>query len=81
VPIEAVVGSDGGGAHVWVIDPDSWVVSRVDVEIGELSGDSIQITSGLRGGERIATTGVHSLRDDMVVSSFEQLYGDVVRAR
>jgi RND family efflux transporter MFP subunit len=81
VPIEAVVGSDDGGAHVWVIDPDSWRVSRVDVEIGELSGQSIQITSGLRGGERIATTGVHSLRDAMAVSSFEQLYGDVERAR
>jgi multidrug efflux system membrane fusion protein len=39
VPIEAVVGSDDGGAHVWVIDPDSWTVHRVDVEIGELSGD------------------------------------------
>jgi RND family efflux transporter MFP subunit len=81
VPIEAVVGSDDGGAHVWVIDPDSWTVHRVDVEIGELSGDSIQIPSGLRGGERIASTGVHSLRDGIAVSSFEQLYGDVERAR
>jgi RND family efflux transporter MFP subunit len=81
VPIEAVVGSDGGGAHIWVVDPDSWMVSRVEVEIGELSGGSIQIASGLLGGERIATTGVHSLRDGMTVSSFEQLYGDVERAR
>jgi membrane fusion protein, multidrug efflux system len=81
VPIEAVVGSDEGGTHVWMIDPDSWMVSRVDVEIGGLSGDSIQITSGLEGGELLATTGVHSLREGMTVSSFEELYGDVERAR
>jgi RND family efflux transporter MFP subunit len=81
VPIEAVVASDDGGTHVWVIDPDSWTVSRADVETGVVSGDSIQIASGLEGGERIATTGVHSLREGMRVSSFEELYGDIERAR
>jgi RND family efflux transporter MFP subunit len=81
VPIEAVVGGDDGGTHVWVIDRDSWVVRRVEVETGELSGGSIQITSGLQGGELLATTGVHSLREGMTVSSFEERYGAVQRAR
>lgn len=81
VPIEAVVGSDDGSTHVWVIDPDSWMVSRVEVETGLLSGDSIQITAGLAGDERLATTGVHALREGMKVSSFAELYGDIERAR
>ncbi|PRQ09807.1 efflux RND transporter periplasmic adaptor subunit [Enhygromyxa salina] len=75
VPIEALVGSDDGGAHVWVIDRETMTVARVAVETGTASGGSIEVTSGLDGGELIATTGVHALRDGLVVSRFEDLYG------
>jgi RND family efflux transporter MFP subunit len=81
VPIEAVVGSDQGGAHVWVIDPDTMAASAVAVETGELGGDSIEIQTGLEGGELIATAGVHELREGMLVTRFEDIYGDVQRAR
>ena len=81
IPIEAVVGSDEGGAHVWVIDPESMAVSQAKVETGDLRGDSIEILAGLEGGELLATTGVHQLREGLVVSRFEDLYGDVARAQ
>jgi RND family efflux transporter MFP subunit len=63
------------GGPLVPLDSDAWTVSRVEVETGGLSGESIQITSGLHGGELLATTGVHSLREGMTVSSFEELYG------
>ncbi len=81
VPIEAVVGSDEGGAHVWVLDRQTMAASRTLVEIAELRGDSVRVTAGLAGGELIATTGVHELREGLVVSRFEDIYGDVARAR
>jgi RND family efflux transporter MFP subunit len=81
VPIEAVVGSDTGGAHVWVIDRETMIVTSVPVTTGGLSNGSIEILSGLVGGELLATTGVHVLRDGVVVTRFDDIYGDVQRAR
>ncbi|KIG17804.1 RND efflux system membrane fusion protein [Enhygromyxa salina] len=75
VPIQAIAGADEGGAYVWVIDPQTMAVHPVPVSTGDASGGSIEITSGLEGGERLATTGVNVLRDGVVVSRFEDLYG------
>lgn len=81
VPIEAVVGSDDGGAHVWTINPETMAVTQVAVQTGVPSGDSIEICAGLEGGEWLATTGVHVLRDGLVVSRFDAIYGDIQRAK
>jgi membrane fusion protein, multidrug efflux system len=55
---------------VWRVDPGTMKVSRADVVLGELSGDSVEIRSGLSPGDQIAVSGVHQLRDGMVVRRF-----------
>jgi multidrug efflux pump subunit AcrA (membrane-fusion protein) len=73
IPSIAVVsaGASGGGS-VWVIDPESMQARANPVEIGELSGNEIEVRGGLRGGEWIAVSGVHALRDGMTVSRYER---------
>jgi len=67
VPVAAVAADDQGNAFAWRIDPDSMRVSRVAVELGQMAGDQVRVLSGLDGGDRIATAGVHHLREGMQV--------------
>ncbi len=72
IPANAVVPDGSGGSFVWKVDPDSMVVERRAVELGDLSGSDVGVKSGLSGGDLIATSGVHHLRDGMVVRRLEQ---------
>jgi RND family efflux transporter MFP subunit len=71
VPAVAVVGGEGGGVFVWVIDTSSMTATKRTVRVGDMSGDQIQILSGLQSGETIAISGTRSLREDMQVSRLE----------
>jgi multidrug efflux pump subunit AcrA (membrane-fusion protein) len=68
VPVNAVVADSGLGARVWVLDPQSMTVNSHDVEIGDMEGDRIEITSGLGGGEEIVAVGASYLAEGMRVS-------------
>jgi multidrug efflux pump subunit AcrA (membrane-fusion protein) len=46
-------------------------VHRVDVELGELSGDSVVVERGLEPGDLIAASGANQLREGMQVRSSE----------
>jgi RND family efflux transporter MFP subunit len=70
IPASAVVDEGGGPPHVWRVDPDTMTVSRADVELGELSGDQIEILGGLSPGDQIAVSGVSQLREGMAVRRF-----------
>ena len=70
VPVNAVVADEGGGAFVWRVDSATMKVSRAAVEVGQLSGSSIAVTSGLSSGDEIAISGVAHLRDGMEVRRF-----------
>jgi RND family efflux transporter MFP subunit len=72
IPANAVVTIEGGEASVWVIDPDTMKVQSAPVVLGDLSGSQVIVKSGLEGGELIATSGVHHLRDGMPVRRFEK---------
>jgi len=67
VPVSAVAADEQGNAYAWRIDPDSMRVSRVLLELGPMSGDEVRVLSGLSGGDRIAISGVHHLREGMQV--------------
>lgn len=66
VPVAAVRQDDQGQQSVWVIG-DSDQVSRRPVTLGGVTGGSVEITSGLQPGERIATAGASRLRDGQKV--------------
>jgi len=72
IPVQAVADDEGESPYVWRVDPATMEVSRVDVALGELSGGSIEIESGLSPGDQIAVSGVHQLREGMVVRRFAE---------
>ena len=71
VPAVAVVGGESGATFVWIVDQSSMRVGRREVRVGEMSGDQIQILSGVRNGDTIAISGTRSLREGMQVSRLE----------
>jgi RND family efflux transporter MFP subunit len=68
VPVRAVQGDSGLASRVWVLDPDSMTVSERSVTIGRMTGDMIQITDGLEGGEEIVSVGAPYLAEGMQVT-------------
>lgn len=74
VPISAVFKRDNGDQVVWVIGEDRKTTPR-HVEIGAASGGEIEITNGVKPGDRIATAGVSFLREGMKVRDL----GDALR--
>ena len=72
VPATAVISDEQGNATVWKIDPGTMTVSRAQVQLGELAGGDVRVLSGLNAGDRIATSGVHNLRDGMQVSELRR---------
>ena len=76
VPEEAIVAASEGPA-VFVASSSAegfrsfWRVKRVPVELGGRAGGRVEITSGLRDGERVVVSGADALTDDAVVSEAE----------
>ena len=68
VPARAVQADSGLEPRVWVLDPDSMTVSSRTVEVGRMSGRSIQVFEGLEGGEEIVAVGAAYLAEGMRVT-------------
>lgn len=67
IPVEALFGGSDGGSYTWVIPGESGAPRRVQVTIGSMRGDRVEILQGLSAGQRVATAGVHTLQADMQV--------------
>ena len=73
VPEEAIVAASEGPA-VFVASSSAegfrafWRVKRVPVEVGGRANGRVEITTGLRDGERVVVSGADALTDDAVVS-------------
>ena len=72
IPANAVLADEQGVSTVWKVNTDTMTVSRAPVQLGELAGDQVRVLGGLQAGDRIATSGVHNLRDGMQVSELRQ---------
>ena len=70
IPARAVIDDGSGGPRVWRVDPEALTVTSVGVELGELSGDRIEVRDGLSPGDQIAVSGVHELREGAEVRRF-----------
>ncbi|WP_282043614.1 efflux RND transporter periplasmic adaptor subunit [Winogradskyella flava] len=69
IPVKAV-GEDGNGNFVYIIeteDDKTGIVKKQTIEIGELSGTSFKVKSGLTAGDKIATAGLQTLLDGQKV--------------
>jgi RND family efflux transporter MFP subunit len=67
LPSSAVFADSGGTPSVWIIDPESLRVATRPVAVGEIFGDAVRVEEGIEDGEWVATTGVHQLREGMLV--------------
>lgn len=72
VPVEAVFvdeskSLDNPDRSVWVYNPGNHRLSKRAVTMGELQGDNVQITSGLKAEEQIVVAGVYAIKDGMEV--------------
>jgi RND family efflux transporter MFP subunit len=74
IPISAVFKDSDGNQVVWLVGSDS-IVSRRTVKLGEPTSGEIEISDGLKPGERIATAGVTHLRDGMKVRDLGDALG------
>lgn len=60
LPLTAVLHKDQQ-ALVWIVDGQTAKVATRPVQLGGAQGDSVIVTSGLKGGETVVTAGVHML--------------------
>jgi multidrug efflux pump subunit AcrA (membrane-fusion protein) len=72
IPLSAAQSNAGLEAFVWKVDPDSMTVSPQPVELGAVHGALVDIESGLKKGDIIATSGLRFLEAGMQV----RRYGD-----
>ncbi|MEL7044544.1 MAG: efflux RND transporter periplasmic adaptor subunit [Pseudomonadota bacterium] len=68
VPALAVQADAELSPRVFVLDPDAMEVRSRSVNIGRVSGDMIEVLSGLEGGEEIVAVGAAYLSEGMRVT-------------
>lgn len=61
LPVQAVFADAQNQKSVWSVDPTAMTVSKRPVTVGRVTGKNIEVTSGLKTGERVVTAGVHYL--------------------
>lgn len=72
VPIESVFAAedapvDSSIRYVWKVDPADQRTRRAEVTVGQLSGDSIAVHSGLEAGDVLIAAGVSAVYENMPV--------------
>lgn len=67
LPAAAVTADESMQPFVWVVDEKEMKVHKNPVEVGRLSGWSIEIDGGLEPGNRVVTAGVGYLAEGMEV--------------
>ena len=67
IPLTALFHRDGNAA-VWVVEGAPAAVRLVAVATGDVTGDSVAVTSGLAPGQVVVTAGVQLLREGQRVS-------------
>jgi multidrug efflux pump subunit AcrA (membrane-fusion protein) len=71
IPAQAIIpGKQEGQARVWVIDTGTMTAKGTDVTVGQLTGDEVEVQSGLAPGVSIAISGVQQLREGMKVRRY-----------
>lgn len=68
IPANAVLADEQGNSTVWKVDSTTMTVSRTVIQLGDISGNQVRVLGGLNPGDRIATSGVHNLREGMQVT-------------
>ena len=57
---------------VWIVDPETGVVETRPVTLGELAGDQVLVTDGLREGDTVVISGMGQLSPGIKVRRWER---------
>ncbi len=71
LPSHATFADANKRPHVWLIDKQTMKARAAPVELGQLTGDAVQIVGGLSPGDQVAVSGVAQLREGMQVRRHE----------
>lgn len=66
VPMAAIL-AEADTKYVWLVDESTMKVSKREIQVGEMIGESLQVTSGLDQGDIIVGAGAHYLSEGMEV--------------
>jgi len=62
LPLNAIATTPQGQSFVWVVDVTDGTVSTQEVQLGKLTQDQVEITSGLKAGKWVVTAGLSRLK-------------------
>jgi membrane fusion protein, multidrug efflux system len=68
---------EGASTAVWLLDEASMTVNTQAVQLGPVDGNDVVVTSGLKPGQKVVSTGVHVLSPGQKVT----VYGAAVNAQ
>ncbi|WP_462171309.1 efflux RND transporter periplasmic adaptor subunit [Pseudoalteromonas xiamenensis] len=71
IPVDAVLGETDNTSFVWRLDNETGAVYKTPVELGTISANLVEVKKGLEKGDRIATSGLYSLRNGALVHALE----------
>ena len=76
VPLSAVLENDSTGKQqAWVFDQESGVVNPVEVTLGRITQQGIEVLSGLSVGDQVVSAGLTRLRPGMQVKPLQRERG------
>ncbi len=78
IPTSAIMGDKDNNTYAWIYSSETGSVSKRRITIGEMSGESIHVLSGLEFGESIVTAGVNYLVQGMQVKPLTGKVGEAL---
>jgi membrane fusion protein, multidrug efflux system len=67
IPVQALLEANDREAGVFVLDPQTHVVHRINIQIGRMSGGLIEVLDGLAAGTQVVTDGAAFLENGETV--------------
>lgn len=61
----------GDKTAVWVLDSAAMTVKKVAITLGDVQGNEVLVTSGIKPGDQVVTAGVHVLTEGQKVALYQ----------
>jgi RND family efflux transporter MFP subunit len=75
LPSISILADNQKNKFVWVVDPKDFVAKKRIVTVANISGSEIEITAGLKEGERVITAGANLIQEGDKVEFLEETGG------
>ena len=72
LPLQALL-LESGATHAWRYDAATGTVQRTRVSIGNVAGNEVVVTEGLKAGDVVVTAGAHQLKEGQKVKLLSEV--------